>query len=68
MSEHFISLPKNVYCHLLTVAKTQGMTPADWIASQIPTNVDQQIPQTSSLSGLIGAINSQVEPSPRKKE
>jgi len=68
MSEYFISLPENVYCHLLAVAETQGMTPADWIAAQLPTDVDQQIPQTSSLSGLIGAINSQVDPSPRKKE
>ena len=64
MSEHFISLPENVYCHLLAVAETQGMTPADWIASQLPADTDQQNPLTSSLSGLIGAINSQVEPSP----
>ncbi len=64
MSEHFISLPENVYCHLLAVAETQGVTPADWIASQLPPNSHQQKLLTSSLSGLIGAINSQVEPSP----
>ncbi|MGI2909274.1 hypothetical protein [Tolypothrix sp. VBCCA 56010] len=64
MNEHFISLPENVYCHLLAIAETQGMTPADWIASQLPPNADQQNSLASSLSGLIGSINSQVEPSP----
>ena len=64
MREHFISLPENVYSHLLAVAETQGITPADWIASQLPPDAQQQNPLTSSLSGLIGAINSQVEPSP----
>ena len=64
MHEHFISLPENVYCYLLAVAETQGMTPADWIASQLALNTQQHTPVTSSLSGLIGAINSQVEPPP----
>ncbi|MBP5977817.1 hypothetical protein HW132_35245 [Brasilonema sp. CT11] len=64
MHEHYISLPENVYSHLLAVAETQGMTPADWIASQLPPNDDLQNPLTSSLSGLIGAINSQGEPPP----
>lgn len=64
MSEHLISLPENVYCQLLAVAKTQGMTPADWIAAQLPHDADLQSPLSSSLSGLIGAINSQVKPSP----
>jgi hypothetical protein len=62
MSEHLIALPENVYCHLLAVAETQGMTPANWIASQLPPDVDQQKPLATSLSGLIGSINSQVEP------
>ncbi len=62
MREHFISLPENVYCHLLAVAETQGMTPADWISSQIPPDAQQQNPLPSSLSGLIGSLNSQLEP------
>jgi hypothetical protein len=64
MSEHFISLPENVYCHLLAVAETQGITPADWIAAQLSDDANLQNPLPSSISGLIGAINSQVEPSP----
>ncbi len=41
MSEHFISLPENVYCHLIAVAETQGVTPAEWIASHLPPDFDQ---------------------------
>ncbi len=43
MREHFISLPEDVYCHLLAVAETQGMTAADWIAAQLPSDVDRAI-------------------------
>lgn len=64
MPEHFISLPENVYCHLLAVAETQGMTPADWIASQLPSDGEQQKPLATILSDLVGSINSQVEPPP----
>lgn len=64
MREHFISLPKNVYSHLLAVAETQGIIPADWIASQLPPDAYQSNPLTASLSGLIGVINSQVKSSP----
>ncbi len=66
MSEHFIFLPENVYTHLLAVAEMQGMTPADWIAAQLPPDAPQE--NSLSLSGLIGAINSQVEPSPSYEE
>lgn len=64
MSEHFISLPENVYCHLLAVAETQGVTPADWIASHLPPDFHQQKPLATSLSGLVGSINSLVESAP----
>ncbi len=62
MREHFISLPEDVYCHLLAVAETEGVTPADWIAAQLPSDVDQQRPLAVLLSDLVGSINSQVEP------
>ncbi|MDF5719392.1 MAG: hypothetical protein PUP91_02635 [Rhizonema sp. PD37] len=63
MREHFISLPEDVYCHLLAVAKTEGVTPADWIASQLSSDVDQQRPLAVLLSDLVGSINSQTETS-----
>jgi hypothetical protein len=62
MSEHFITLPENVYTHLLAIAETQGITPADWIASHLPSDVDLKKPVVPSVSDLIGSINSQVEP------
>ncbi len=63
MSEHQISLPDSVYENLVAVAQMQGMTPADWIASQLPTFAPQQKKSSPDLlDGLIGAINSKEEP------
>jgi hypothetical protein len=65
MSEHQISLPDHVYENLLAVAEMQGVTPADWIASQLPASAEQQKKSLPDLlSGLVGAINSQEEPRP----
>lgn len=64
MSEHQISLPDSVYENLLAVAAMQGVTPADWIAAQIPASAEQQKSLPELLSGLVGAINSQEEPHP----
>lgn len=61
MREHFISLPEDVYCHLLAVAETEGVTPADWIAAHLSSDVDQQKPLAALLSDLVGSINSQTE-------
>ena len=62
MNEHQISLPNSVYENLLAVAAMQGVTPADWIAAQLPTVAEQQKSLPDLLYGLVGAINSQEEP------
>ena len=61
MIENQISLPNSVYENLLAVAAIKGVTPADWIAAQLPASVEQQ-KSLPNLSGLIGAVNSQEEP------
>lgn len=62
MSEHQISLPKEVYNNLLTVAHSQGISPADWIASKLPTASTDKSSIAKSVLDLIGAIDSQQEP------
>ena len=64
MLENQISLPDKVYAHLLAVAKTRGISPTEWIASNLP---DRDSSQTASnlfkdVSDLIGSIDSRVEP------
>lgn len=68
MSQHQITLPETVYYRLLTVAQRQGITPADWIASQLPSTVSEKQPLSDLIADLIGAIDSQTEPvSPPRK-
>ena len=64
MLEHQITLPETTYNALLTLAQQQGMTPADWIASQLSSTVPQEQPLSALIADLIGAINSQTEPHP----
>lgn len=64
MSEHQIFLPDKVYTHLLAVAQTQGISPTEWIASNLPDN-DSIRPAPKlfqDVSDLIGSIDSRVEP------
>ncbi len=63
MSEHQISLPDKVYAHLLAVAQTQGISPTEWIAANLPDHCSQ--PKSDlfkDVSDLIGSIDSRVEP------
>ncbi len=67
MSEHQITLSEKTYQTLLTVAQQQGVTPADWIASQLARTVSEQ-PLSDLISDLIGAIDSQSEAYPRTEK
>ena len=62
MSEHQIVLPEKVYNDLLTVAQQQGVTPADWIAAQLPLSSQPEQPLSDLIGDLVGAIDSQEEP------
>ncbi len=60
MSEHQISLPQEVYSGLLAAANANGISPAEWIASQLPI---ASVGMTAKpVSDLIGAINSKQKP------
>ena len=48
----------------LLLHQMQGVTPAEWIASHLPPDFDQQKSLATSLSDLVGSINSQVESPP----
>ena len=61
MSEYQISLPEKVYSDLLAVASAEGISPADWIASQLPT-ASVGASTLASVADLIGAIDSQQDP------
>lgn len=60
MSDRQISLPEEVYCKLVAIADSSGVSPAEWVAAQLPTEPEQYAPD--SVWELIGAINSQEEP------
>lgn len=61
MSEHLISLPQNVYGALLAAVQKDGVTPADWIASKLPTEEESTL-LPAVVSDLVGAIDSQQTP------
>ncbi len=62
MSERTIILSEQTYQALLEVAESSGLTPENWIVSQL--SLSQSEPQLLSekIGDLIGAIDSQVEP------
>ena len=61
MSEYQISLPEEIYSSLLAAACAKGISPADWIASQL-TTASAGASTIASTADLIGAIDSQQEP------
>ena len=61
MSKYQISLSEKVYSGLLAAASAEGISPADWIASQLPTTSGGTT-TLASVSDLIGAIDSQQDP------
>lgn len=64
MLEHQITLPEKTYHTLLVVAQQQGITPADWIASQLSSAISEEQPLSDLIADLVGAIDSQTEPHP----
>jgi hypothetical protein len=64
MAEHQIYLPDQVYDRLLAAAQTRGISPTEWIVSNLPDQ-DSNQPGSNSfkdVSDLIGSIDSRAEP------
>jgi hypothetical protein len=61
-----IELPEDVFQALLRIAELNGTTPADWIASRIPSALLQskERPLSEVLNGIIGAVDSSTDPRP----
>jgi|HubBroStandDraft_6_1064221.scaffolds.fasta_scaffold453876_2 hypothetical protein len=59
-----IELPDDLYRDLESVARDQGLTPADWIAATLPSRSGASGRQElyGLLEGLIGAVDSAKEP------
>lgn len=62
MSEHTITLSEHTYQALLEVAEKQGLTPENWILSQLYQCQPEAELLSEKIGDLIGAIDSQVEP------
>ncbi|MFM6205466.1 hypothetical protein [Planktothrix sp.] len=62
MSNYTITLPEETYKTLLEIAKEQGLTPENWIASQIFKKQSEEKLLSEQIGDLIGAIDSQTEP------
>jgi hypothetical protein len=64
MSERQLFLPDKVYAHLLAVADAQGVSPTEWIASNLPASEPSQPAPNlvKDVSDLIGSIDSRAEP------
>ncbi|WP_204102981.1 MULTISPECIES: hypothetical protein [Spirulina sp. CCY15215] len=62
MPPYTIALTEEVYEMLLAVAREQGLTPANWIAVQLPVKPLEKQPLPEGIEDLIGAINSQAKP------
>jgi hypothetical protein len=65
MSNHQISLPDDIYQGLLAAAHASGVTPADWIATQLPKSAgtsEQFYP--AAVEHLFGAFDSRTHSRP----
>jgi cell division ATPase FtsA len=62
MSSHTITLSEHTYQSLLEVAEKQGLTPENWILSQLDLPQSEAEPLSEKIGDLIGAIDSQLEP------
>jgi hypothetical protein len=59
MPDHQISLPDNIYQGLLAAAHAEGVTPADWIATQLPKSADAlEECDPGAVEHLFGAFDS----------
>ncbi len=54
MSDHQISLSKEIYQDLLAAADSSGLSPEDWIAAQLPQS-DKKEEQWEQLQKVFGA-------------
>jgi hypothetical protein len=59
-----VELPDELYRDLERVARERGLTPADWIATTLPSGAGSTAEQPLSelLQGLVGAVDSTEEP------
>lgn len=62
MSERQILLPDRVYDRLLAAAQSQGVSPTEWIAANLPHDSIQPANLSKDVSDLIGSIDSRMEP------
>ncbi|MEL7315060.1 MAG: hypothetical protein AAFN08_08920 [Cyanobacteria bacterium J06559_3] len=62
MANYEITLPEETYRRPLAVAQETGLSPANWIASHLPSLDKPLQPFSNFLTGLVGAINSKAEP------
>lgn len=62
MSPYTIALTAEVYETLLVVAREQGLTPANWIAAQLPVQPLEKQLLSEGIEDLLGAIDSQEKP------
>ena len=68
MANYTITLSEQTYHRLLAIAQENDTTPEAWLDAQLspPPETPQPLPQL--LTGLIGAIDSKAEPTPRQKQ
>ena len=62
MTDYKFTLPEQIYRLLLAVDQEKGVSPANWIASQLPPSGTNPHPLSDLLTGLIGTIDSKAEP------
>ena len=64
---HPIELPEETFLALLRIAELKGMTPADWIASQIPATLRErdERPLSDVIDEIIGTVDSSIESRPQ---
>ena len=62
MADYTITLPEQTYQRLVAVAQAKGVTPEQWIHSQLLAPTDDLHPLDQLLTGFIGAIDSKAEP------
>ena len=64
---HPIELPEETFLALLRIAEQKGMTPADWIASQIPAALLErdERPLSDVIDKIIGTVDSSIESRPQ---
>jgi hypothetical protein len=76
MTEHTISLPESIYLKLIETSQAKGLSPANWIATQLVDSSDDEQkaakpsakpsenpkPLSELLSGLTGTVESKAEP------